>query len=75
MIDNDIQIDKDPSWAELVENIVALYLKQRYALTLEELDELYGHKLCAWVTKIRGFDFNFVDAYNSQTVKFVFLTE
>ncbi|MBE7702821.1 MAG: FkbM family methyltransferase [Cyanobacteria bacterium SIG28] len=71
MLDKDFNINKEPTWSSAIEDIVSLYLKERYALTLAELDDLYGCKLCAWVTKIKNIDFNFVDAYNSQTVKFV----
>lgn len=56
---------------ELIQNIVENYLEEHFQLSIEDLERWYGHRLCQFVTKLRGLDFNFFDIVGSQTVKFV----
>lgn len=60
-----------PSKSELFDMIAENYLYERYGITLNELDEFYGLKVCKFMTRIREYDFGFVDAFGSQTVQAV----
>ena len=62
---------KAPSRFEILTMLVNDYLKERYGIEIDELDEFYGLKLCKFVTRIREYNMEFIDAVGSATVKFV----
>lgn len=68
---NDMEKKNFPSVSEAAKALFESYLHERYGITIDELDNFYGMKLCKFVTRLREYDFNFIDAYGSATVKYV----
>lgn len=53
--------------AELIKELVENYLNRTYQLSLNDLDQWYGHRLCKFITTLKNEHFEFIDIEKSAT--------
>ena len=56
---------------ELIEGLVENFLQQNYQLSIEDLNQWYGYRLCQTTTSLQGEIFQFLDILGSDCVRFV----